>query len=72
MRIRDYKMVKTQSVTITVRKDENHYKSTYSVCLFSKSANIRVTCPNRQAAKEEFTRLMRLYTNVGITQIMRM
>jgi hypothetical protein len=72
MRIRDYKIVKCDSVTITVRKDKSAYKSTYSVCLFSKSANIRITCPNGQAAKEEFTRLMRLYTNFGITQIMRM
>lgn len=72
MKIRDYKMVKTESATITVRKDNSTYKSTYSVCFFSKSANIRITCPNRQAAKEEFVRLMRLYTSFTITQIMRM
>lgn len=72
MKIRDYKMVKTESVTITVRKDKSTYKSTYSVCFFSKSANVRITCPNRQAAKEEFVRLMKLYTNYTITQIMRM
>ena len=72
MKIRSYKMVRTESATITVRKDNSTYKSTYSVYFFSKSANIRITCPNRQAAKEEFVRLMRLYTNFTITQIMRM
>lgn len=72
MKIRSYKMVRTESATITVRKDNSTYKSTYSVCFFSKSASIRITCPNRQAAKEEFIRLMRLYTNLGITQIMKL
>lgn len=72
MKIRDYKMVKTESATITVRKDENHYKSTYSVCFFSKNISIRTTCPNRASAKEEFIRLMKLYTNLTITQIMKM
>lgn len=72
MKIRDYRIVRCSSATITVKKDKRAYQSTYSVCLFSKSANIKVTCPNRQAAKEEFTRLMKLYTNYTITQIMRM
>ena len=72
MRIRDYKVVKCDSVTITVRKDKSAYRSTYSVCLFSKSANVRITCPNRQAAKEQFIKLMKVYTNYTITQIMRM
>lgn len=72
MRIRDYKIVKTESATITVRKDKSAYKSTYSVCLFSKAISLKTTCPDRQSAKEEFIRLMKLYTNIGITQIMRM
>lgn len=72
MRIRDYKIVKTESATITVRKDRSTYKSTYSVCLFSKSATVKATCPDRQSAKEEFIRLMKLYTNLGITQILKM
>lgn len=72
MRIRDYKIVKTESATITVKKDRSAYKSTYSVCFFSKAISVKTTCPNRQSAKEEFIRLMRLYTNLGITQILKM
>jgi len=72
MRIRDYKIVRTESCTVTVRKDKSAYQSTYSVCMFSKAISVRTTCPNRQAAKEEFIRLMKLYTNLGITQILKM
>lgn len=72
MRIRDYKIVKCDSVTVTVRKDKSAYKSTYSVCLFSKNLNVKTTCPDRQTAKNEFIRLMKLYTNYTITQILKM
>ena len=72
MRIRDYKIVKCDSVTITVRKDKSAYKSTYSVCLFSQSLSIRTTCHDRQSAKAEFIRLMKIYTNYTITQILKM
>ena len=72
MRIREYKIVKCESATITIKKDKSTYKSTYSVCLFSKAISLKTTCPDRQSAKEEFIRLMKLYTNIGITQIMRM
>lgn len=72
MRIREYKIVKCESATVTIRKDKSAYKSTYSVCFFSKSTSVKTTCPDRETAKKEFIRLMRLYTNLGISQIMRM
>lgn len=72
MKIRDYKIVRTESCTVTVRKDKSAYKSTYSVCMFSKAISIRTTCPDRNTAKVEFIRLMKLYTNLGITQIMKL
>ena len=72
MKIRDYKIVRTESCTVTVRKDKSAYRSTYSVCMFSKAISVKTTCPDRQSAKEEFIRLMKLYTNLGITQILKM
>ena len=72
MKIREYKIVKCESATVTIRKDRSAYKSTYSVCFFSKAISVKTTCPNRQSAKEEFIRLMKLYTNLGITQILKM
>lgn len=71
MKIRDYMIVKTGSGTITVKKDHNTYKSTYSVSFFGVSAS-RMTCPNRTAAKAEFIRLMRLYSDLSLTQILKL
>jgi hypothetical protein len=72
MRIREYKIVKCESATVTIRKDKSAYKSTYSVCFFSKSISVKTTCPDRETAKKEFIRLMKVYTNYTVTQIMRM
>lgn len=74
MKIRDYQMVKTESVTITVRKDEKKYKSTYSVCFFSTNleVSIKTTCPNRERAKQEVIRLLKLYTNFTMKQILKL
>ena len=73
MKIRDYQVVKAESATITVRKDEKKYKSTYSVCFFSSDlkVSIKTTCPNRKSAKQEVIRLLKLYTDLTITQILK-
>lgn len=71
MKIRDYKMISLEKATITVRKDENHYRSTYSVCFFSVSKNVRTTCSDRKAAKAELIRLLTLYTQLSKTEILR-
>jgi hypothetical protein len=74
MRIREYQMIKAESATITVRKDEKKYKSTYSVCFFSANlkVSIKATCPNRTAAKGEVIRLLKLYTNLTMSQILKL
>lgn len=74
MKIRDYQMVKAASATITVRKDEKKYKSTYSVCFFSTNlkVSIKITCPNRKSAKQEVIRLLKLYTNFTMQQILKL
>ena len=74
MKIRDYQMVKAASATITVRKDEKKYKSTYSVCFFSTNlkVSIKTTCPNRENAKQEVIRLLKLYTNLTMQQILKL
>lgn len=71
MKIRNYLVVNCGSVIITAKKDESHYKSTYSVSLFAKSGvqNSKTTCPNRASAKKEVTRLLKLYTDLTLTQI---
>ena len=74
MKIRDYQVKKVGSATITIKKDERKYKSTYSVCFFSLDlkVSIRTTCPNRTAAKKEWIRLLKLYTNLTISQILKL
>ena len=74
MKIRDYQVVKTESATITVRKDGKKYKITYSVCFFSANlkVSVRTTCPNRASAKKEAIRLLKLYTNMKISQILKL
>lgn len=74
MKIRDYQMVKTESATITVRKDERKYQSTYSVCFFSANlkVSIKTTCPDRKSAKQELIRLLRVYTNLTMSQILKL
>lgn len=74
MKIRKYQMVKAESATITVRKDEKKYKSTYSVCFFSANlkVSIKTTCSNRKSAKQEFIRLLKLYTNLTMQQILKL
>jgi predicted adenine nucleotide alpha hydrolase (AANH) superfamily ATPase len=74
MKIRDYKMVKTDTATITIKKDQNHYRSTYSVCFFSKDTktSIKTTCKNRSEAKAEFIRLMKLYSFLTISEILKL
>ena len=74
MKIREYQMIKAESAIITVRKDEKKYKSTYSVCFFSANlkVSIKATCPNRTAAKGEVIRLLKLYTNLTISQILKL
>ena len=71
MKIRDYKVINTPKGIITIKKDQNHYRSTYSVCFFSASTNVKTTCPNRQVAKSELIRLLQLYTDFTMTQILR-
>ena len=74
MKIRDYQVVKAESATITVRKDEKKYKSTYSVCFFSANlkVSIKTTCPNRTSAKREVIRLLKVYTNLTMSQILKL
>ena len=74
MKIRDYQVVRTESATITTKKDQKKYRSTYSVCFFSEKLNvsIRTTCPNRALAKKEAIRLLKLYTNMKISQILKL
>lgn len=74
MKLRDYQMIKADSAIITVRKDEKKYKSTYSVCFFSANLKvaIKTTCPNRTIAKKEVIRLLKLYTNLTISQILKL
>ena len=74
MKLRDHQVIKCDSVTITVKKDGAHYKSTYSVGLISLKNNTatRTTVPSRSLAKQEVIRLLRLYTNLTKSQILQM
>jgi hypothetical protein len=72
MKIRAYNKVDGNQITISIRKDEQHYRSKYSVCLISKACNIRTTTPNRATAKKEFIRLLRLYTNLSMQEILKL
>ena len=70
MKLREHLVVKCDSCTITVMKDKAVYKSTYSVCLFGKGYTSKMTCNSRTEAKKEFIRLLKLYTNLRISEIL--
>jgi len=74
MRLRNYQVMNVGKATITFKKDERKYKSTYSVCFFSSDlkVSIKTTCPNRKSAKQEVIRLLKLYTDLTITQILKL
>lgn len=61
----------------SVRKNASTYRATYQVCFFTfvTSANCRCTqktCKNRREAKEELIRLLRLYTSLKLTEILKL
>ena len=71
MKIRDYRVIRCDKVTITVCKDKRSYKSTYTVGVYSDLFNWTITCPDRQTAKEELIKKLRIYSNLRITEIIR-
>lgn len=71
MKIREYKVIKCDKVTITVCKDHRGYRSTYSVSVFSDLIGWKITCPDRRTAKEELIKKLRIYSNLRITEIVR-
>ena len=71
MKIREYRVIKCDGVTITVCKDCKKYRSTYTVGVYSEYFNWSITCPDRNSAKEELIKKLRLYSNLKITEIIR-
>ena len=71
MKIRNYRVIKCDGVTITVCKDNRSYKSTYSVGVYNDFFNWKITCPDRNSAKEELIKKLKLYSNLKITEIVR-
>lgn len=64
--------VKCSSCTILCKKDKTTYRSTYSVILMMRSGNPKkFTAHNRDEAKSEIQRLLRLYTNLSETEILK-
>ena len=71
MKIRSYRVIKCDKVTITVCKDNRNYKSTYSVGVYNEFFSWKITCPDRKIAKEELIRKLQIYSNLKITEIIR-
>ncbi len=71
MKIREYRVIKCDGVTITVCKNNRSYKSTYTVGVYCDVFNWTIICPDRNSAKEELIKKLRLYSNLKITEIIR-
>lgn len=63
--------------TFSVKKVSNTYKADYLVCLFTfvKTRECKCTqktCHSRREAKEELIRLLRLYTSMRMSEILKL
>ena len=63
--------------TFSVKKVKNTYKADYKVCLFTFVTSVNCRCvqktfKTRKEAKEELIRLLRLYTSLRMTEILKL
>lgn len=71
MKLRAFRTIEVPSGIIAVQKDAKRRKASYSVSFFINGRTVRNTYPNRTSAKLDFIRLMKLYSNLRISQILK-
>jgi hypothetical protein len=71
MKLREFRTVEVPSGIITVQKDAKRRRASYSVSFFINGRTVKTTCPNRTMAKSEIIRLLKLYSGLRISQILK-